>query len=139
MPKTIAFIVLTAIAVIIALFFLVVGGCVTKPVAEGPVALGDSESTMVAKMLKQGARDVTNETDRQFYAAIALDQRYYWWEFPDKTIVVVLLAAPPKHQKKVLDIETGEPGRGVEGIKTWRSQNLKRQTLLPDKRQLLSK
>ena len=109
----------------------------TKPVAEGPVALGDSDRTMVAKMMKQGARDVTDQTDSQFYHAIMLDQRYYWWEFPDKTIVAVLVAAPPKREKTVRMIETGEPGRGIEGIKTWRSQNLRSQSSLPDKRQLL--
>src|SRR5262245_30880139 len=118
---------------------LALAGCATAPVAEGPVQLGDPERTMVAKMVRQGARDVTKETDRQFYHAIILKQRYYWWELPDKTVVAILVAAPPKKEKTVQVIETGEPGLGVEGIKRWRSQNLKGQSLLSDKRKLLSK
>jgi hypothetical protein len=109
---------------------LALAGCATGPVVEGPVQLGDSERTMIAKMAKQGARDVTKETSSQFYAAIILKQRYYWWELPDKTVVAILVAAPPKKEKTVQVIETGEPGLGIEGIKRWRSQNLKQQSLL---------
>ena len=107
---------------------LMMGACATKPVPRGPVQLGDSERTMVGKMGSQGARDVTKETSRTYFASSWWDQRYYWWEFPDKTIVAVLVAAPPRQEMKVIDIETSEPGLGVEGIKNWRSQNLKRQT-----------
>jgi hypothetical protein len=107
---------------------LLLAGCATKPAARGPVQLGDSEHTMVAKMEGQGAKDVTKQTSRQYYAAIWWDQRYYWWEFPDKTITAVLVTAPPKQKMKVVDIETSEPGVGIEGIKNWRSQKLNRQT-----------
>ena len=112
-------------------------GCATPPVIEGPLQLGDSERTMKAKMVTQGARDVTKQTRYQFYHQIALVQRYYWLEFPDKTIVAVLVAAPPKNERTVQVIEAGEPGMGIEGIKTWRSQNLKRQSSLPNKRDFL--
>jgi len=111
--------------------------CVTKNDVKGPVELGYSERTMVAKMMNRGARDVTSQTRAEFYASIALEQRYYWWELPDQTIVAVLVAGPGKREKTVTVIEIGEPGRGVEGIKTWRSQNLREQSLLPDKRKLL--
>jgi hypothetical protein len=102
--------------------------CATKPVPRGPVQLGDSERTMVGKMGRQGARDVTGQTSSTYVASISWNQRYYWWEFPDKTIAAVLVAAPPKQEMKVIDIETSEPGLGVEGIKNWRSQKLNRQT-----------
>ena len=103
--------------------------CATKYVARGPVQLGDSELTMVGKMESQGARDVTKQTTRTYVASIWWDQRYYWWEFPDKTVVAVLVAAPPKQEMKVIEIETSEPGLGIMGIENWRSQKLKRQTV----------
>ena len=85
---------------------------------------------MVGKMGSQGARDVTKQTTSTYVASTSWDQRYYWWEFPDKTIVAVLVAAPPKQEMKVVDIETSDPGLGIEGIKNWRSQKLNRQTTL---------
>ncbi len=112
---------------------LALAACATNPVARGPVYLGDSERTMVAKMASQGARDVTSETPYEFYHAISLEQRYYWWEFPDKTIVAILVAAPPTSEKKVVVVETGDPGRGVKGIENWRSQKLKCESSLHTK------
>jgi hypothetical protein len=93
------------------------------------VQLGDSEHTMIGKVESQGARDVTNQTNRRFVASTWWDQRYYWWEFPDKTIVAVLVAAPPKQEMKVVDIETSEPGLGIKGIENWRSRKLNRLAL----------
>ena len=75
---------------------LTLAACATKPVAPGPVRLGDSERTMAAKMISQGAHDVTTQTSAAYYASIVGAQRYYWWELPDKTIVVTLVAAPPR-------------------------------------------
>jgi hypothetical protein len=109
---------------------LLLAACATKPVPRGPVQLGDSERTMVGKMRSQGVRDVTQQTSSTYVASISWNQRYYWWELPDKTIAVILVAAPPKQEMKVVDIETSEPGLGIEGIKNWRSQKLNRQTTL---------
>ena len=81
-------------------------------------------------MRSVGARDATRETTSEFYHQISWDQRYYWWELPDKTVVAVLVAAPQGQERTVVVIETGEPGRGIEGTKDWRAQNLKCQTLL---------
>ena len=115
---------------ILVIACLTLAACATGPVALGPVQLGDSERAMVGKMVNQGARDVTKQTRYGYYAAIWWDQRYYWWELPDRTIVAILVASPPKSEKTVVDIETSEPGLGIEGIKNWRSQKLNRQTSL---------
>ena len=93
--------------------------CATKPVASDPVQLGDLEHTMMSKMVRYGARDVTSLTESKYVAQIALEQRSYWWEFPDKTIAVVLVAAPTKKAKTVMEYEISEPGVGIEGIKNW--------------------
>ena len=115
----------------------VLAACASQPVALETLHLGDSEPVMVAKMNSLRARDVTSRTSAEFYTQNALDQRYYWWEMPDKTIVAVLVAAPPAQDLKVVVIETGEPGLGLAGIKNWHSQKLKSQTALPSKRELL--
>src|SRR5262245_18880597 len=91
---------------------LTLSGCASKPAVVWTVELGDSERTMITKMVRQGARDVTNQTHWQFYHEIALEQRYYWWEFPDQTIVAILVAAPPKKEKTVRVTEIGEPHLG---------------------------
>ena len=90
---------------------------------------------MVGKMKNLGARDATRETPSEFYHQISWDQRYYWWELPDKTVVAILVAAPQGKERTVVVIETGEPCRGITATKNWRSQNLKCQTLLRSKGQ----
>jgi hypothetical protein len=86
------------------------------------VRLGDSESVLLGKMKRLNARNVTNETRRQFYEQTSREQKYYWWELPDKTIVAVLLAGDSIKTLKVVTCEVGDPGRGVAGIEEWRSQ-----------------
>ena len=86
------------------------------------VKLGDSESVLLDKMKRLDARDVTHETRHQFYEQTTREQKYYWWELPDKTIVAVLLAGDSLKTLKVVTCEVGEPGRGVAGIEQWRSQ-----------------
>lgn len=98
---------------------LSLAACAAKSTAPTPVQLNDSEHSMVSKMLGRGARDVTNLTDYGFIAPIISEQRYYWWEFPDKTIAVVLVAAPPKKSKTVVEFEISEPGVGIKGIQNW--------------------
>lgn len=93
--------------------------CATKPFASFPVQIGDLERTMMTKMVSKGARDVTALTESTYVAQICLEQRYYWWEFPDKTIAAVLVAAPAKKAKTVMEYEISEPGVGIEGIKNW--------------------
>ena len=115
----------------------VLAACASKPVSLETLQLDDSEPVMVTKMNSLGARDVTSRTNAEFYHQIALDQRYYWWELPDKTIVAVVVAASPGQDLKVVVIEIGEPGLGLAGIKNWRAQKLNRQSSLPSKRELL--
>ena len=86
------------------------------------VSLGDSEAVMLEKMERLNARNVTNETQYQFYEQTTREQKYYWWELPDKTIAAVLLAGNSLKTLKVVTCEVGEPGRGVAGIAQWRSQ-----------------
>ncbi len=86
------------------------------------VSLGDSESVLLEKMKRLNARDVTHETRRQFNEQTSREQKYYWWELPDKTIVAVLLAGDSLKTLKVVTCEVGDPGRGVAGIEEWRSQ-----------------
>lgn len=86
------------------------------------VRLGDSESVLLKKMSRLNARDVSRETRFQFYEQTTREQKYYWWELPDKTIVAVLLAGDSLKSLKVVTCEVGEPGRGVAGIEQWRSQ-----------------
>ena len=89
------------------------------------VKLGDTEQIMLDKMQAIGARDVTNKTKAEFYHAIVGEQKYYWWELDDRTIVAVLLAGDTEEDLQVAVIEIGEPGKGVSGIENWRSQKLK--------------
>jgi hypothetical protein len=96
-----------------------------SPEQVGGVSLGDSEAVMIRKMKKVSARDVTVEAGASLEMAMTGEQKTYWWELPDKVVVGVLLAAGPKKPAlRVELIEVGEPGRGVAGIKKWRSQKL---------------
>lgn len=105
--------------------FLILLGCQSGSDSLGQkvdVRLGDSESGLLDKMKRLNARDVTHETRHQFYEQTTREQKYYWWELPDKTIVAVLLAGDSLKTLKVVTCEVGEPGRGVAGIEQWRSQ-----------------
>ena len=80
---------------------------------------------MCHKMRSIGARDVTAETKYTYYGALSVNQRYYWWELRDHAVVAILLAGETDIKLRVVTIEIGEPGRGVEGIANWRAQKLK--------------
>ena len=88
------------------------------------VRLGDDEATVCRKMLAVGARDVTAETTQEYYGAYRVKQRYYWWELKDRAVVAILLVGETETKLRVVTIEIGEPGKGVEGIASWRSQKL---------------
>ena len=112
-------------------------GCVTDSPPIAPesinqryIKLGDSEDVMVTKMREQGARDVTKHTPKQFYHSVSADQRYYWWVLPDDTVVAVLVTGPSTDKLTVTVIETSEPGIGLDGIRNWRSRNLKSESSL---------
>jgi len=86
------------------------------------VRLGDDDAAVVQKMRSVGARDVTAETPFSFYKALSVKQRYYWWEMEDHAVVGILLAGDT--DLSVVTIEIGEPGKGVAGIASWRTQKL---------------
>jgi hypothetical protein len=105
----------------------------------GPLALGDREETMLAKMSALGAQDVTSLTPSQFIFQNTLEQRYYWWRLPDDTIVAVLLAGRTKRKLEVAIIDTSPPGVGIEGITNWESLDITQQRSIETKESLHNK
>jgi hypothetical protein len=97
------------------------------------LSLGDSEAVMRQKMKELKAQDVTAQTRFTLYQQILGEQKYYWWELPDKAVIGVLLAGDSKRALKVVTIEIGEPSKGVAGIEHWRSQKLKSSSSIPPK------
>jgi len=89
---------------------------------------------MVRKMKSVGANDVTKLTRYDGIRAISGEQKYYWWELPDQTIVGVLMRGYPGKKKLLLEAEVGVPGGGVAEIEHWSDwrESKKLKTLYPD-------
>jgi len=101
-----------------------------KSAPEFPVQLGDSRQQVIDKMKALKAENITDKTKREFYASITGEQEYFWWLLPDKSVVAVLLAGKDKDNLRVVTVEVGETGKGIEGIENWRKQYLKISTSL---------
>jgi len=95
------------------------------------VQLGDPESSMREKMERAGALDVTRNVRSSFYASVRSEQRYFWWQLPDQTMVAILVTGTTEDEMFVRTIEIGEKGLGIAGVENWRDQNLQLETSLP--------
>jgi len=88
---------------------------------------------MLRKMKKANAQNVTDQTRFTLYQQISLEQKYYWWEMPNKAVTGILLAGDTMQSLEVVTIEIGEPNQGVAGIEHWRAQKLQRISSIPPK------
>src|SRR5262245_15430489 len=77
---------------------LALAGCATKSVEEAPLKVGDRERAMVAKMVNQGARDVTKQTGSGFFTRSHWNSATTGGSFP--TIQSWRFWSPPRGERK---------------------------------------
>jgi hypothetical protein len=113
----------------------IVVSCKTSPKhsADGlglEALLGTDEVELRARMAASGAIDVTAMTDLEYAIAAFGDQKYLWYEMPDRSVAVVLFHGKRVEELRVVVVEISSPELGLEGIKRFRANVARRASLI---------